>query len=391
MKRMFAIGWVVGAILCVGCVTVPEQGPSIAPSELFDDAAFAAPMQQVDPAQALAISPQMKHYLEVEIAPQLRRLGRQQGLVDALYNRAQLRLEYESDTTRNAAETFDARAGNCLSLVLMTAALAKQLSLPLTYQALVGNEMWGRSGDLSLAIGHVNIIVAKRLVDRVQGLPEDTQLLLSFGAPLVGRGALMRPVSEDTIVSMYLNNRAVEWLSRGQMDDAYAYAKQAILKDRRFAAAYNTLGVIYQRKDLKPRAEQAFGAALELEPTSRPALANQANLLASQQRHVEAAALRGRLSRVETEPPFMHFDIGRAAVMAGDYRQGRDHLLRELDRDPDYHEFHFWLAQALAGLGDSKGAREHLLLARNNSTTRHDHALYAAKLERLQYWASRTN
>ncbi len=114
-------------------------------------------------SQVFALSPAMKHYLEVDIAPQLRSMGRQRGLVDALYSRAHLRLDYDTDSTRTAAEAFDARAGNCLSLVVMTAALAKHLGLPIRFQALIGQESWSRSGDLSFVNGHVNITVARRL------------------------------------------------------------------------------------------------------------------------------------------------------------------------------------------------------------------------------------
>ena len=50
--------------------------------------------------------------------------------------------------TRNAAEAFDARSGNCLSLVIMTAAFAKELGLPVRYQNVFVDEAWSRSGDL---------------------------------------------------------------------------------------------------------------------------------------------------------------------------------------------------------------------------------------------------
>jgi tetratricopeptide (TPR) repeat protein len=383
MNGMVRIAGIALALLLGACATAPERSQATVPANLFDDSAFDAPTESIDPAQALALSPPMQRYLEVEIAPQIRRMGRQEGLVDALYNRAQLRLEYDSETTRTAAQAFDARAGNCLSLVLMTAAMAKHLQLPVSYQAVVGEEVWSRDGDLSLAIGHVNITVAKRLVDRVQGLDSQALLQLNFGAPWLGRGSMLRPVNEHTIVAMFMNNRAAERLTRGHQADAYAYARAAILQAPGFASAYNTLGVIYQRRGLAARAEQAYRVALEIDAASRPALANLARLLEPQGRDAEAAALRARLAKLESEAPFLHFDLGRAAVMAGDFQSGRQHLLRELKRDPDYHEFHFWLAMALAGMGDLAGAQEHLVLARNNSTTRRDHALYAGKLERL--------
>jgi len=38
-------------------------------------------------------------------------------------------LEYESRVTRNASETYAARMGNCLSLVIMTAAFARKVGM----------------------------------------------------------------------------------------------------------------------------------------------------------------------------------------------------------------------------------------------------------------------
>ena len=67
----------------------------------------------------------------------------------------------------------------------------------------------------------------------------------------------------------------------------------------------------------------------------------------------------------------------------GDFRQARALFAKEVDRAPYYHEFHFWLALALANLGESEGARRHLALALENSTTRRDHDIYAAKLQRI--------
>jgi Tfp pilus assembly protein PilF len=72
-----------------------------------------------------------------------------------------------------------------------------------------------------------------------------------------------------------------------------------------------------------------------------------------------------------------------AALRAGDLPAAKVSFEREIARSPDYHEFHFWLAVTLQGLGDSQAAKQHLAVAIRNSTTRHDHDIYAAKLDRL--------
>jgi Tfp pilus assembly protein PilF len=380
MKRIALFVLLVTAALLGACASVP---PPQVPTQLFQDQAFDAPTQPIDASEVFALSPAMKRYLEVDIAAQLRSMGAQRGLVDALYSKAKLSLDYDTDITRTAAQAFDARSGNCLSLVVMTAALAKHLSLPIQYQALIGNESWSRNGGLNFVNGHVNITVARRLVDRINGIESSTLLQLDFGALPAGRRMHIQTVSERTVLAMFMNNRAAEALARGDRADAYAYAREAVIQDPAYAGAYNTLAVIYQRRGLAEAAERAYRHAIAQEEDHRAAMHNLSSLLDAQGRSSEAAPWRTKLAKLEAEPPFHHFDLGLAAVQAGDYKAAQAHILREMRRDPDYHEFHFWLAVALFGLGDVAQAREHLDTALKNSTTQRDRSIYASKLQRL--------
>ncbi|MGZ8994189.1 MAG: tetratricopeptide repeat protein, partial [Burkholderiaceae bacterium] len=132
------------------------------PEFLFKDDLFSTPSERIAAADVFALSDQMKLYLRTEIASQLRQIGSPQGLINALYERDQLQLQYDASMTRNAAEAFDARAGNCLSLVVMTAAFAKHLGLQVTYQSAYLEETWGRSGDLLVRSGHVNVTLDRK-------------------------------------------------------------------------------------------------------------------------------------------------------------------------------------------------------------------------------------
>jgi Tfp pilus assembly protein PilF len=383
MKKLLAIVLLFAGSLLAGCTSAPVAPPPSV-EDLFVDAAFAPPSQPVDASQVFALSPAMKQYLEVEIAPLLRREGRHRGLVEALVSRTHLSLAYDTESTRNAAEAFDARSGNCLSLVVMTAALAKSLELPIQFQVLTGQESWSRSGSLAFVNGHVNIAVGARLIDRVNGTTTDSDIRVDYGSLATGRGAALRVVSEATIVAMFMNNRAAESLVLGDIAQAYAYARETARSDPLYTGGLNTLGVIYRRQGLPDAAERVWRRALAIDENHGPTLSNLALLLESRGRAAEAAQLQQRLARLEAEPPFQQFDLGREALARGEYAQARDHLQRALRRNPEYHEFHYWLALALAGLGDARGASEHLQAAVSNSTTRRDHDLYASKLDRLK-------
>jgi thioredoxin-like negative regulator of GroEL len=101
-------------------------------------------------------------------------------------------------------------------------------------------------------------------------------------------------------------------------------------------------------------------------------------------RQAEADTLKAQLDRLEPHPPFSYFDEGMAALREHRLEAARSLFTKEIDRAPDYHEFQFWLAVTYFELRDPERAATHMAKAMQASTTRKDHDLYAAKLERLK-------
>ena len=373
------------SLLCCLLLAACASGPPLPPpAPVVNDALFGPPSEPVGPQDVFALSEAMRHYLAVEIAPQLRSKGRQRGLAEALASKRQLQLEYDAAMTRNAAQAFEARSGNCLSLVLMTAALAKEIGLSVQYQTVLVEETWSRSGDLYVSSGHVNLTLGPRATDVRTGY-NDTSLstTIDFLPPEDVRGQRSLQITEQTVVAMYMNNRAAEALAQGRLDDAYAWAQAAVTQDARFLPAHNTLGVVYQHHHDAAEAEQVFRGITAVEPDNATALSNLALLLREQGRTAEAQQVAARLHAIQPVAPFQYFNQGIEAMQRGDYRAARELFAKEVDRAAYSHEFHFWLAMAYAGSGDLKRAREHMAIAQQNSTTRDDRDLYTAKLERL--------
>ena len=70
--------------LLLGACATPLADSAAAAPAFLADARFAPPSERVDAADVFALSPEMKRYLEVEIADKLRQKGMQKGLIDAL-------------------------------------------------------------------------------------------------------------------------------------------------------------------------------------------------------------------------------------------------------------------------------------------------------------------
>jgi tetratricopeptide (TPR) repeat protein len=383
MKRLLGRGLTLGlaavaTALLFGCAQ-PPLAP--VPASLLHDELFPPPAVRPDPAEVFALSPEMLRFAQTALPAQGPFRDRRRELVDALYKPGTLRLSYDSDVTRTARQAFDERAGNCLSLVIMTAAFAKHLGLPVYFQSVVVDEEYTRNGDITFAAGHINVAIGR------PG-PQDPQsanlLTVDFLPQDRLRDQRTRPLDEHTVVAMFMNNRAAESLASGLIGQSYWWAREALRADPAFLPAANTLGVIYTRAGRLAEAEAALRHLLERDRENVNALTNLARLLRREGRAAEAAELDKRLAEVQPYPPFFFSDKARGALERGQFAEARDLLRRELRRQPYQHEVHFLLALAYAGLGQVPAATRHMTQAMENSPTRNQQSLYGAKLVTLK-------
>lgn len=368
--------------LLSGCANLPPDQSALAP--YFNDQRFIAPAHPIDDVDPFALSDAMRSYLGTGVNPILHSKSVQRALFDALYIKGQLKLEYDASITRNAAQTFAAHAGNCLSLVIMTAAFAKELNLAVTYNVVAVDDAWVRNGDLRLSVGHVNLTLGKRQFDDGGAGNRREVLTIDFLPPTDLGRLYSREISEATVVAMYMNNRAVEFLSEGNVDEAYWWARGAILRDRAFLSAFNTLAVVYQRHSDSADAERILAYVLQRDPVNTTAMSNRIAVLQALGRPLEARAMALALSKLQPIAPFQSFDEGIVAMRRGEFELARTLFIKELQRDPEFADAQYWLASAYLRLGDTAQASRYLREAIEHSTTLGSRDMYVAKLKRLK-------
>lgn len=373
--QTFSLPALLAASLVAGCASTPvpvDVGP------LFEGAHFEPRQLPAGAGQVFALSTPMQDFLQGELANRVRHDGAALALFEAV--RDDLQVDYDTSVTRTAPEAFAARSGNCLSLVILTGAFAKALHVPVQYQAVPGVGTWSRSSGIAFHSGHVNVRLGGSTLDRRSG----HELVVDYLPESSSAHRAERPISEQTVVAMYLNNRAAETMADGDLDLSYAYAQAALLRSPGFTVAYNTLGVIYLRHGDPALAERALRAALTREPADVQVIDNLIAAVQAQGRDAEAAALRAKLAALQPYPPFYFMDQGMAALSRGDDRAALDLFGQELKRMPYDDEVHFALAVVKMRLGDLRGARAQMMLALENSTTETRHNIYAAKLAHLK-------
>lgn len=370
-------------LLAAGCATAPPPMPPA--TDLFHDASFKPPASPIRAEQLFAISPAMRAHLDSPaFRAQMRMSGPQQGLFDALYKKGELKLEYDSTVTRDAAGTFAAKKGNCLSLVIMTAAFAKALDVDVQFQSVQIDEQWSRNGSIYVSSAHVNLSLPFRTETSGSHTRVGSALTIDFLPPEDANYFRVQPISEQTIVSMFMNNRAAEELAADRLDEAYWWARAAIGNTPGYIVAYNTLGVIYQRHGDLALAERVYKRALARETEDTIVMNNLVPVLARLGKTEESAALAARLKEIEPTPPFFYFQRGMKAMAEGRYADAKALFAREVKRSPYYHEFHFWLAIAHLRLGEKNAADEEMTRAVDTSTSEDASRLYSTKLAYLR-------
>lgn len=384
--RLLAHCVLLGSLLLAGgCATAPPAPPMPSAADLFSDSLFQRPSQPVRSDQLFALSaPMQTHLNSAGFRAHLRNAGPERGLFEALYQKGDLKLDYDADVTRDAAGTYAAKKGNCLSLVIMTAAFAKALGLDVIFQTVLIDEQWSRSGNIYVASTHVNLSLPLNSNATSSYPRAERTLTIDFLAPEDAARYETLPVDENAIKAMYLNNRAAEELAGKHPDDAYWFARAAIEKNPSFVTAYNTLGVVYQRHGDLALAERVYRRALEREPENTSVMNNLVPVLAALGKKDESKALAERLAHIEPTPPFYFFQKGMKAMQEGRYADAKALFGREVKRSPYYHEFHFWLAIAHLRLGEAHAADDEMARAIDTSTSDKATQLYSAKLAYLR-------
>lgn len=377
------------AVLCqllIGCAT--QTRPVIKqPTGLFNDSLFSAPVEAVpDPNQIFTLSDDQLVMLDNMIRPRRGSSGASE-LVKSLFKKDYSSFDYDNSYTRSAYDTLDQRAGNCLSMVIMTAAIAKHFEIPFKYQNIKSTPVWDREGDLYLINGHINIRLMKDSGDlwsTSYGPESEAAITIDFIPQATRRGIAREVIDEARVVAMYYNNLAADEMVRDQWSQAYWLLREALLSDPGYSAAWNNLGVIYRHVGQDPLAEQAYQHALALNPNDNNAVSNLVLLLQGQERLAEMYEYQRQYDLAQLNNPFYYFDQAELAFQDGEFYEAISLYKKAIKRSDFVDRFYFGLFKSYWQLKKYGQAKKYLQLAESHSQDLKDRQRYNVKLALLK-------
>jgi len=372
-------------MILVGCTSTSDSANNLDTSPLFIDNVFDKPEDLARSSDIFYLTKLQKKSLDTMVKPSVHQSFTRQ-IVDNLLQEDYQGFDYDNSFTRTATQTLASKQGNCLSMVILSVAMAKHFDIKYKIYDVKTAPVWNRNGGLFLINGHVNVQLENTNFSTKHSVYEFMQnryLTLDFLPQASRRSLAKKQINERELAGMYFANLAADAMVKKDWDSAYWLLKESTLNAPKFSAAWNSLAVLYRVTGYDELAESVYKHALVLEPLDNNVVANLAILLSSQGRYQEMLNYRRQIDLAQLKNPYRYFDKAQYAVEDKEFDKAIKLYKKAIKMSPQIDEFYFGLYQAYLAIGDQKRAIKYLKIARKKSSTVDSRHRYNAKLEIL--------
>ncbi|BFT31238.1 hypothetical protein D210916BOD24_24140 [Alteromonas sp. D210916BOD_24] len=385
MKKSMVISTVVGVVGLMGCQHLPNQ-TVIAPQVISEPLQWESHDYQTHvvplPASLFSLTSAQQdaflHYYSdpqhVQISPNIRLANYLSNLVSGF--------SYSGDTY-SATEALSNQSGNCLSLAVLTTALAKLVDLDVLYQEVHTAPIYKRFGNLMTTSTHVRSLV-------LQPKEQQKDNVIIFRSRAVidyfpsSTNDVGEYLSEQAFISMYYQNMAANALVKDDKDLAYSYLAQAMALDPANAETINTLTVLYRKDGYVNQARALYEYVINNDIESVHTLSNFAVLLKKVGDKETLASIGEMYLNTDDSNPYRWYDIGNEYLDRGDHLRAKVFFKRAVERGPYLSEGYLGLAKVYYLEGNWNKAESMMMKALSLTYPSDNQALYAAKLEAIQ-------
>ncbi len=316
------------------------------------------------------LTPELVAAVEERLSPAGSERRRTEQVIDFIFGWVDLR--YALTPTRDAAGTYAAREGNCLSFVNLFVGVARHQRLNPFYVEVKDYQRWNYREGVVVSRGHI-----------VAGLYVDGKLETFDFLPYRPKSyKQFKPIEDLAATAHFYNNLGAEALMEDRLDEARRHLEIAVSLGPDFDKAINNMGVALLRGGETARALELFERGRDLHPENIPILTNLARAYQETGREQEAGAILARIEDVNESNPFFFVYRGDLALARGDATAALRYMREALRADSEVPEVHVGLARVYLSVGEIAKARHHVERALKLDATHLEARKFAALLSR---------
>ncbi|RLV58276.1 hypothetical protein D5018_18115 [Parashewanella curva] len=237
--------------------------------------------------------------------------------------------------TYNASTALTLNKGNCMSLAVLTTALAKLVNIEMDYIEVNTPPIFEKQNGVVASSTHVQ----SRLYAPIKEgeVPPKFKWMRSSSIidyfPSVTNYA-GRLVSQEEFIAKYYNNLAGNALIDNRVDDAFAYAMKAYQQAPRYSETLNLLALLHNRKGDHQTAERIYLIALEMDKDNLRVLSNYMGLLVEQGRYDEVNDYEKILTQLDDPNPYAWLEQAYYAQQQGNDQHAIRFFKKVIEKAP---------------------------------------------------------
>jgi len=356
-----------------------------APRYVYEnDGIFGTPPNIIEAKQIFTLSDQqIEDFLDFINAPEQSGIDLHQRVYNYLENSTD-QFSYRGKT-HIASKALNLDEGNCLSLAILTTALAKLAKIEIRYQLIDSSPVFAKGDDVVERGVHVR----SKLFREESAEDHKAGAFHFFGSGLIvdyfpsDTKRFLGNLTKQQFIARYYRNLAIEFLQSKDYSKSYWYT----LKSFEFAPTapdgINLMAVIYKRVGKDQFAEEIYKYGIAISGNKLSLLKNYRYLLEEQNRHAEARKIRNAITSYNDPSPFSWLNLADAALSAGDAKEAYWYYKKAVELAPYLQYGYLGLAKVFFSQGEYDKTEEMLLSAKERNYAHANDGLYAAKLSAL--------
>lgn len=286
--------------------------------------------------------------------------------------------------TLDAATTLREGRGNCLSLAILTTALARLAGVEIGYQLMDDEPVFEFNGNVISKGVHVRSVLYKPDWERPSGNVVYIRPHIKVDYFPTQRASYISNLSEQGYYAMYYRNIAAAGIADSHHDEAWWYARQALTHAPRDSEALNMLAVILRRTGQLAESEALYRYGIDHASENLSLLKNYHFLLSESGRTREARRINTRLMTMDDPSPFHWFHLAQSYYREEGYTSAIRYYREALERAPYLHQAYLGIARSYYQMGQTGNAQYALSMALDNARKVSTQSRYQEKLMALR-------
>ena len=288
-----------------------------------------------------------------------------------------------SNKTHTAQKTLDEVTGNCLSLTLLSTALAELVDVDIHFQLLEENPVYSINNNLLVTSDHLRAVL-KSSPELLEGDAISRVSYIRIDYFDTDGLSFVDKVSINTQKSLFYSNLAIEYLADNAIDMAYSYAKKALDVYPYNASALNTIGILHSKRGDIKLAEEIYEFGARYYAKAPLFVRNYKRLLVSQGREVDLNKLIDANKQSIHSHPWEWVRAGKVAFNNNDFNEAVMYYQKALELAPEIPQLHLFAGQASFAAGQLIESKEFFVNAYTLGKNSPDARNYQQKLLALK-------